>query len=99
VPSVLTGCIFPSEPDKIILLDGTVCTGMCTADPPAANLGDGNGWVNQTLELRQEYDHLEVMGSEDLAGGNDLRLFRQNGTKANTGALFLAYVYQFFFSA
>ncbi|KAN0140232.1 hypothetical protein V8E53_002128 [Lactarius tabidus] len=69
----------------------TECLSIHIGDAQAANLGDGNGWVNQTLELRQDYGN-SGLGSclESLAGGNHLRLFRQNGPTANTGALFLA---------
>jgi hypothetical protein len=76
---------------------GTECLGIHLGDAQAANLGDGNGWVNQTLELRQDYGN-SGLGSclESLAGGNHLRLFRQNGPTANTGALFLACVCHFF---
>ncbi|KAJ7938463.1 hypothetical protein B0H13DRAFT_2246358 [Mycena leptocephala] len=60
-------------------------------DLQSANLGDGNGWVNQTMELRQDYGN-EDLGTclESLVGGNHFRVFRQNGTLANSGALFLA---------
>ncbi|KAI9449626.1 hypothetical protein BJY52DRAFT_227983 [Lactarius psammicola] len=70
---------------------GTECLGIHLGDPQAANLGDGNGYVNQTVELRQDYGNPDI-GSclESLSGGNHLRLFRQNGPTANTGALFLA---------
>jgi len=70
---------------------GTECLGIHLGDAQAANLGDGNGWVNQTLELRQDYGN-SGLGSclESLFGGNHLRLFRQNGPTANTGTLFLA---------
>ncbi|WFD04087.1 hypothetical protein MOBT1_002789 [Malassezia obtusa] len=60
-----------------------------------ANLGDGNGWVPQLFEYRS----LIYPGSpgawvgacwESLAGGNHFRVWRQNGTAANTGAWFLA---------
>ncbi|KAH8979928.1 hypothetical protein EDB86DRAFT_597130 [Lactarius hatsudake] len=69
----------------------TECLGIHLGDPQAANLGDGNGYVNQTIELREDFGNVPV-GSclESLAGGNHLRLFRQNGPTANTGALFLA---------
>jgi len=79
VPSVLTLFISPS---------GIECLGLHLGDPQAANLGDGNGWVNQTFELRQDVG----LGTcvESLTGGNHLRLFRQNGPDADTGALFLA---------
>jgi len=70
---------------------GTECLGIHLGGPQAANLGDGNGWVNQTLELRQDYGN-SALGTclESLEGGNHLRVFRQNGPAANTGALFLA---------
>ena len=76
---------------------GTECLGIHLGGAQAANLGDGNGWVNQTLELRQDYGN-SGLGSclESLTGGNHLRLFRQNGPTANTGALFLACVCQSF---
>ncbi|KAJ7733106.1 hypothetical protein B0H14DRAFT_2996824 [Mycena olivaceomarginata] len=59
--------------------------------PQTANLGDGNGYVNQTVELRQDYGDV-LLGTclESLIGGNHLRVYRQNGPTANTGALFLA---------
>ncbi|KAJ7456987.1 hypothetical protein FB451DRAFT_1510372 [Mycena latifolia] len=64
------------------------CLGIHLGDPQSANLGDGNGWVNQTMELRQDYGDDDVGTClESLIGGNH---FRQNGTAANSGALFLA---------
>ena len=61
--------------------------------PQTANLGDGRGSVNQTNEYRKDYGNPDV-GSclETLFGGNHLRYWHQTGPKANTGALFLAYV-------
>jgi len=59
--------------------------------PQSANLGDGNGFVNQTIELRQDYSNAGIGTClESLIGGNHFRVFRQNGPAANTGALFLA---------
>nr|GAT49656.1 predicted protein [Mycena chlorophos] len=59
--------------------------------PQSANLGDGNGWVNQTVELRWDFGSSEIGTClESLVGGNHFRVFRQNGTQANSGALFLA---------
>jgi hypothetical protein len=74
-----------------------------------ANLGDGNDWKDQCVELRQNYGSRHVgTGLQTLIGGNHLRfllivllslkytlirlyrMWRQNGPKANTGALFLA---------
>ncbi|KAJ6499435.1 hypothetical protein C8R45DRAFT_115648 [Mycena sanguinolenta] len=83
------------------------CLGLHLGGPQSANLGDGNGYVNQTVrslsscfalysegvktELRQDYgDALLGTCLESLIGGNHLRVFRQNGSAADTGALFLA---------
>jgi len=67
------------------------CLTLHLGAPQSANLGDGNGWVNQTMELRQDYGDYELGTClESLIGGNHFRVFRQNGTAANSGALFLA---------
>jgi len=67
------------------------CLGLHLGGPQSANLGDGNGPVNQTVELRQDFGNSELGTClESLIGGNHLRMFRQNGTLANSGALFLA---------
>jgi len=67
------------------------CFGAHLGAPQSANLGDGHGWVNQTLELRNDYGN-PIIGTcwESLVGGNHLRMYRQNGPNANSGALFLA---------
>ncbi|KAF9007966.1 hypothetical protein BDQ17DRAFT_1237522 [Cyathus striatus] len=69
----------------------TECLGIHLGDPQSANLGDGNGFVNQTVELREDFGD-PAFGTclESLQGGNHFRVFRQNGSNANTGALFLA---------
>ncbi|KAI9511258.1 hypothetical protein F5148DRAFT_374026 [Russula earlei] len=66
---------------------GIECFGAHRGAPQTANLGDGRGWVNQTIELRDDYGNPDV-GScwESLVGGNHLRMWRQT----TTGALFLA---------
>ncbi|KAI0260526.1 hypothetical protein BC834DRAFT_831774 [Gloeopeniophorella convolvens] len=70
---------------------GIECFGIHLGDPQAANLGDGHGYVNQTIELRQDFGNPDIGTCwESLVGGNHLRLFRQNGPGADTGALFLA---------
>ncbi|KAF8131817.1 hypothetical protein EV363DRAFT_1398237 [Boletus edulis] len=84
------------------------CFGIHLGTPFPANLGDGNGWVNQTIELRQDYgDSGAGTCLESLIGGNHFRwvpivrvvkgliwmgdrMFRQNGTTADSGGLFLA---------
>ncbi|GAA5830683.1 hypothetical protein JCM3766R1_003390 [Sporobolomyces carnicolor] len=57
----------------------------------AANLGDGNEIVNQTTILRSNYDD-PILGTcaQSLQGGNHFRVFRQNGSLADSGAWFLA---------
>jgi hypothetical protein len=70
---------------------GKECFGAHLGAPQTANLGDGNGSVNQTLELRDDYGNPDIGTCwESLVGGNHLRLWRQNGPKAHTNALFLA---------
>ncbi|KZP22397.1 hypothetical protein FIBSPDRAFT_1018170 [Athelia psychrophila] len=67
------------------------CLGFHLGGPQSANLGDGNGWVNQTTELRWDYGSTGLGTCfESLIGGNHLRLYIQNGAQANSGALFLA---------
>jgi len=67
------------------------CFGAHLGTPQAANLGDGRGWVNQTVELRNDYGN-EIIGTcwESLVGGNHLRMWHQSGPAATTNALFLA---------
>ena len=50
------------------------CFGIHLGAPQSANLGDGNGWVNQTIELRQDFG-LSGIGTcfESLIGGNHFR--------------------------
>ncbi|KAH8093062.1 hypothetical protein BXZ70DRAFT_897777 [Cristinia sonorae] len=69
----------------------TECFGIHLGDPQSANLGDGHGFVNQTVELRQDFGNADVGTClESLIGGNHFRVYRQNGPSANSGALFLA---------
>jgi len=69
----------------------TECLGIHIGGPQMANLGDGNGALNQTIELRQDFGD-SVLGTclESAIGGNHFRYWRQNGPSADTGALFLA---------
>lgn len=65
------------------------CLDIHLGAPMPANLGDGHGWVNQTVELRHNYA-IGGTCAETVFGGNHLRLFIQNGPLADSGALFLA---------
>jgi len=69
----------------------TECLGIHIGNPQSADLGDGNGWVNQTIELREDYGSASAGTClESVIGGNHFRVYRQNGALANSGALFLA---------
>ncbi|KAL9938834.1 hypothetical protein V8E36_002553 [Tilletia maclaganii] len=71
------------------------CLNLHRGGRQRANLGDGDGWKEEAFEYRQT--HLpgapgRWIGScwESLYGGNHFRVWKQNGTLANTGAWFLA---------
>ncbi|KAG1807986.1 uncharacterized protein BJ212DRAFT_1281379 [Suillus subaureus] len=67
------------------------CFGLHLGGYMSGDLGDGNGWVNQTIELRQDYGNAGGGTCfESLVGGNHFRIYVQNGTTADSGALFLA---------
>ncbi|KAI8993798.1 hypothetical protein BD414DRAFT_411631 [Trametes punicea] len=69
----------------------TECFGIHIGNPFPANLGDGHGWVNQTVELRQDYgDAGAGTCLESLIGGDHFRVYFQNGPTADSGAAFLA---------
>ncbi|KAJ3920562.1 hypothetical protein F5877DRAFT_89379 [Lentinula edodes] len=74
-PGVLTESGFENYAKAIGF--STECLGIHIGGPQSANLGDGNGFVNQTVELRQDYGD-SVLGTclESLIGGNHLRLKR-----------------------
>lgn len=53
----------------------TECLGIHLGGPQSANLGDGNGSVNQTVEIRQDFGNSDVgTCGESLVGGNHFRL-------------------------
>ncbi|GAA6017444.1 hypothetical protein JCM8202_005684 [Rhodotorula sphaerocarpa] len=67
------------------------CLGQSQGARQAANLGDGNGTRNQTTLLRENFGD-PAFGTclETFNGGYHYRVWRQNGTQANSGAWFLA---------
>jgi len=70
---------------------GKECFDIHLGKPQTANLGDGNGWKNQIMELRFDYGNPDVGTCwETFRGGNHLRMWRQSGPTATTNALFLA---------
>ncbi|EJF65578.1 hypothetical protein BD309DRAFT_869059 [Dichomitus squalens] len=90
-----------SSPD-VLTLDGVTnfaraigfsqeCLDIHLGNPFSANLGDGHGAVNQSVELRQDFGD-PALGTclESLIGGNHFRVFFQNGPTADSGAVFLA---------
>jgi hypothetical protein len=71
-PAVLTDAGFLNFAEAIGFANE--CFGLHLGGPQSANLGDGNGWVNQTTELRWDYGSAGVGTCfESLIGGNHLR--------------------------
>ncbi|KAF9449127.1 hypothetical protein P691DRAFT_584933 [Macrolepiota fuliginosa MF-IS2] len=71
------------------------CLGQHSGSDQAANLGDGNGYKNETSVIRWNYGDPEL-GSckETIQGGNHFRYWVQDGPQRNTGAVFLAASYE-----
>lgn len=66
------------------------CLNLHLGDPQSANLADGNGWLEQLLEIRQAYFPIFGACLQSAVGGNHFRAWKQNGTEADSGAWFLA---------
>ncbi|KAH0828916.1 hypothetical protein J3R83DRAFT_2337 [Lanmaoa asiatica] len=63
------------------------CFNIHLGTPFPADLGDGNGWVNQTTELRQDYGSSGIGTClESLIGGNHFRI--QGRGEANVVSYF-----------
>jgi len=88
-PEVLTNDGFANYSQAIGFSEE--CLGLRIGNTFSENLGDGHGAVAQSAELREDFD-IPDLGTclESGIGGNHIRVFRQNGPDANTGALFLA---------
>ncbi|KAJ7250060.1 hypothetical protein B0H12DRAFT_1019418 [Mycena haematopus] len=71
------------------------CLGQHEGAPQTANLGDGNGFLNETNELRWDYGNA-ALGTcqETVQGGNHFRYWTQVGKGADSGAYFLATSYE-----
>jgi len=71
------------------------CLGQHEGAPQTADLGDGNGFLNETNELRWDYTD-PTLGTceETVKGGNHFRYWTQNGKSADSGAIFLATSYE-----
>jgi hypothetical protein len=71
-PAVLTNAGFTNYAESLGF--APECFGIHLGGPQSANLGDGNGYVNQTVELRADYGSTGVGTClESLIGGNHLR--------------------------
>jgi len=71
------------------------CLGQHSGAPEAANLGDGNGFLNETSEIRWNYGDAQLGAcKETIQGGNHFRYWSQNGAQGNSGAIFMAISYE-----
>ncbi|KAJ3766713.1 hypothetical protein EV361DRAFT_865170 [Lentinula raphanica] len=71
------------------------CLGQHAGSQQAANLGDGNGILNETDEIRYDYNDAQLgTCTETIEGGGHFRYWIQNGAKANSGAIFMASSYE-----
>ncbi|KAJ7740210.1 hypothetical protein DFH07DRAFT_965393 [Mycena maculata] len=71
------------------------CLGQHEGDAQMANLGDGNGYVNETAELRWDYGDPSLGTCEEtIQGGDHFRYWVQNGPSANSSAIFMASSYE-----
>jgi len=71
------------------------CLGQHEGAPQTADLGDGNGFLNETNELRWDYEDPSLgTCKETVEGGNHFRYWMQKGKSADSGAIFLATSYE-----
>ncbi|PCH40256.1 hypothetical protein WOLCODRAFT_23946 [Wolfiporia cocos MD-104 SS10] len=73
----------------------TECLGQHQGAAQAANLGDGLGYVNQTAEIRWDYGDPQLGTCEEtIEGGSHFRYWSQDGSKADSNAVFMAASYE-----
>jgi len=71
------------------------CLGQHSGSDQAADLGDGNGYLNETAVMRWDYgDPTLGTCTETVEGGNHFRYWVQNGPAADSGAVFMALSYE-----
>ncbi|KAF8157955.1 hypothetical protein B0H34DRAFT_706920 [Crassisporium funariophilum] len=71
------------------------CLGQHAGSDQAANLGDGNGYKNETSVIRWNYGDPQLGACrETVEGGNHFRYWAQNGPEGNTGSIFMAVSYE-----
>ncbi|KAJ7278793.1 hypothetical protein C8J57DRAFT_148633 [Mycena rebaudengoi] len=67
------------------------CLGQHAGNPQQVDLGDGNGYLNETAVLRWNYGDPQLgTCQETIQGGNHFRYWKQDGKSANTSAIFMA---------
>jgi hypothetical protein len=87
---------YPEEYLESLYFSPGSCLGITIGGPQSANLGDGNGYKNQSDEMRfNYYEGDSGTCLESVRGGNHLRWFQQNGSSADTGAIFMAVSYEY----
>ncbi|KAH9976550.1 hypothetical protein BJV74DRAFT_861849 [Russula compacta] len=71
------------------------CLGQHSGSDQEANLGDGQGYLNETAVIRYDYGD-PTLGTckETVEGGNHFRYWRQTGGQADSGAIFMAVSYE-----
>ncbi|KAG2138604.1 uncharacterized protein EDB93DRAFT_1322318 [Suillus bovinus] len=73
----------------------TECLGQTDSSEQMANLGDGNGYLNETAVIRWDYGDANLgTCQETVEGGNHFRYWIQNGQSADSGAIFMATSYE-----
>jgi len=71
------------------------CLGVTIGDRHSANLGDGNGFHNETADMRYNYGDPQLgTCKESEIGGNHFRYWIQNGSNADSGAIFVSASYE-----
>ncbi|KAJ3734315.1 hypothetical protein DFJ43DRAFT_962666, partial [Lentinula guzmanii] len=103
--------IISANSDSTVLEDGNIdgglqtyfnslgfageCLGNHLGDDQSANLGDGNGLINQTGVMRWDYGNVQTGTCEEtIDGGNHYRYWIQNGSAADSNAIFMAASYE-----
>ncbi|KAH8113518.1 hypothetical protein DFH11DRAFT_1599133 [Phellopilus nigrolimitatus] len=71
------------------------CLGQHSGSDQTANLGDGHNSLNETAVMRWNYGD-PVLGTcqETIKGGNHFRYWIQDGSSADSGAIFMALSYE-----
>jgi len=71
------------------------CLGQHSGAPQQANLGDGNGYLNEISEIRWNYGDSQLGAcKETIEGGDHFRYWIQSGPNGNSGAIFMASSYE-----